>query len=86
MSRHEKLLQKIIAQPAPKDVKWDELKVVLEHFGYRLLSGAGSRRKFVHPVTQDVIALHEPHPAPEVKAYVLRQVADKLREQGLIGG
>lgn len=86
MSRHEKLLQKIIAQPTPKDVKWDELKVVLGHFGYRMLSGAGSRRKFMHPDTKDVIALHEPHPAPEVKAYVLRQVVEKLREQGLIGG
>lgn len=86
MSRHEKLLQKIIAQPTPKDVKWDEIKVVLGHFGYRLLSGTGSRRKFMHPDTNDVIALHEPHPSPEVKAYVLRQVVEKLREQGLIGG
>lgn len=86
MSKHEKLLKKICAQPAPKDIKWEELKTVLEHLGYRMLNGAGSRRKFVHQTTKSLIMVHEPHPAPEVKAYALKQVVEQLREQGLLGG
>jgi len=82
MSRHEKLILKLKAKPTPSDVKWDELKAVLKHLGYEMLSNKGSRRKFVHQETQEtqeIISLHEPHPQPEVKTYVIKQVVEQLQ-------
>ncbi|MEX8499640.1 type II toxin-antitoxin system HicA family toxin [Leptothrix ochracea] len=83
-NKHEKTLRKIVTTPTPSDIKWSDLKGVLEHLGYIEHEGNGSRRKFIHPKTKDIISLHEPHPQPEVKKYVLRQVTDKLRAAGLI--
>lgn len=84
MSKHKKTLLKVKATPLPADVKWDDLKGLLEHLGYVEHEGSGSRRKFIHPQTKDVISIHKPHPQPEVKKYVLRLVVDKLRAAELI--
>lgn len=84
MSKHEKLLEKLQSEPTPKDVSWRELSALLGHFGYELKTGAGSRRKFIHPVTKHVISLHEPHPQPTIKPYCIRDVLGALRDAGLI--
>lgn len=84
MSKHEKTLKKLTEKPTPSDLKWDELKGALEHLGYQMKSSTGSRRKFVHKTSGHVISLHEPHPQPDVKQYVIRQVVDHLKAQGAI--
>jgi hypothetical protein len=48
MSKYSKALAKLVAVPPPADLRWDELRAVLEHLGYTLLKGSGSRRKFYH--------------------------------------
>ncbi|MDI6836960.1 MAG: type II toxin-antitoxin system HicA family toxin, partial [Rhizobiaceae bacterium] len=47
-------------------------------------AGGGSRRKFVHSSTKQIIRLHEPHPGNEMKPYMVRQIRDQLIDQGLI--
>lgn len=47
-------------------------------------TGGGSRRRFVHAVTGQIIRLHEPHPGNEVKAYMVRQVKQNLLDMGLL--
>jgi predicted RNA binding protein YcfA (HicA-like mRNA interferase family) len=84
MSRQEKLIQKLTAIPTPSDVKWDELKAILKHLGYEMLNNKGSRRKFVHNKTKEIISLHEPHPQPEVKVYAIKQVVEQLKMSGKI--
>ncbi len=71
-------------QNRPKDFTWSELQVVMKHFGYQEKMGRGSRRKFIHPYTNAVVSLHEPHPKPQVKSYVLDIIIAHLREEGLI--
>lgn len=56
----------------------------MAHFGYEELKGGGSRRKFHHPQTGALVSLHEPHPKPVLKAYVLDIVIDHLKEQALL--
>jgi predicted RNA binding protein YcfA (HicA-like mRNA interferase family) len=84
MSKHGKVLQRLLEKPAPVDIRWSDLKGALEHLGYHMLNNSGSRRKFVHPGTKHVISVHEPHPQPVVKAYVIRDVVGALREAGAI--
>lgn len=78
MGRKEKLRERLKTVPA--DFTWKELCSLLNGFGYEVLKGAGSRRKFVKDGR--VIILHEPHPGRIVKKYVLKQVLAHLRENG----
>jgi len=55
---------------------------MLKGFGYEIIEGSGSRRKFCNPATGRIIILHEPHPRPVVKQYALRQVMEHLKETG----
>ncbi|CAL6170768.1 MULTISPECIES: type II toxin-antitoxin system HicA family toxin [Vibrio harveyi group] len=82
MSRQEKLIKRLLSNP--KDFTWDELKKLLGNFGYEMLNGKGSRRKFIHRETKQVINLHEPHPQNIMKKYAIDDVIDKLKELGYI--
>lgn len=63
---------------------WDELVSVLGHYGYTEIptgKTGGSRRKFCD-ADKVIISLHKPHPKPIVKAYVIEQILDHLKEKG----
>jgi predicted RNA binding protein YcfA (HicA-like mRNA interferase family) len=75
LSKIEKLIDRL--RTRPKDFTWQELQKVLAHFGYEEMTGAGSRRKFVHP-NGNIISLHEPHPSNVLKAYAVKEVIDHL--------
>ncbi|MEZ8853500.1 type II toxin-antitoxin system HicA family toxin [Vibrio cyclitrophicus] len=82
MSRQEKLLQRLLSKP--KNFTWDELKKLLGLYNYQLINGNGSRRKFIHKDSKQVISLHEPHPQNIIKSYVIDDVINKLTELGYI--
>lgn len=84
MSKHKKALDRLRAKPPAADIKWDELKAVLEHLGYEMLKNSGSRRKFVHTKTKDLIICHEPHPSPDVGKACITDVVAHLEANGLI--
>lgn len=84
MSKHQKALDRLRAKPPASDIKWSELKTVLEHLGYKMLKNNGSRRKFVHPTTKDLIICHEPHPSPDVDKGCIADVVGHLEAHGLI--
>lgn len=84
MSKHSKALAKLSAVPPPSDLKWDELKAVLEHLGYEMLRGGGSRRKFFHPQKNALIICHQPHPSGEVDRGCITDVVTHLKAHGLI--
>lgn len=85
MGRVEKLLHKFLSKP--KDFTYDELKRLLNGFGYEETKAgktSGSRVAFINDETRHIIRLHRPHPAPVVKRYVLDLVEATLRQQGLL--
>ena len=84
MSRQQKALERLCARPTPSDIKWQELKSVLEHLGYQLLTNSGSRRKFFHPETKALIICHEPHPAPTIDKGCVTDVVEHLRAHGYL--
>lgn len=84
MAKHRKALEKLCATPPSADIKWDELKSVLEHLGYTMLKGSGSRRKFHHQGKNALIICHVPHPSPDVDKGCIADVVDHLKNNGFI--
>jgi predicted RNA binding protein YcfA (HicA-like mRNA interferase family) len=84
MSKHAKALAKLCALPTPPNIKWDELRGVLEHLGYKLLKNTGSRRKFYHAEKDALIICHEPHPSPNVDKGCINDIVEHLKAHGLI--
>jgi len=84
LSKLEKLINRFLSKP--KDLTWDELVLILAHYGYNEIPAGktgGSRRKFSN-ADKDIIALHQPHPQPIVKSYVIKQLLLELKQKGKI--
>ena len=84
MSKHQKALERLCASPPASDIKWQDLRGVLEHLGYEMLKGGGSRRKFYHPQKKALIICHQPHPTPSVDKGCIADVIEHLKLYGFI--
>ena len=83
MSRKDKLIDRLLKKP--KDFTFDEMKSLLSYFGYELRQGGtGSGVKFIKNGSNEVINFHKPHSNGILKRYVLDQVIEKLRKEGLL--
>ena len=82
MSRKEKLKERF--KTLPSDFTWKELCSLLNGYGYEMIKGKGSRRKFHKESSGALISLHEPHPGSIVKKYALKDVLTHLEEQGVL--
>ena len=84
MARGDKLKEQLRACRGPFPYK--DLVTLLGQLGYEQVRGGktgGSRRRFAHPDTGDVIMIHAPH-SKEIKAYAVRDVREHLEERGLL--
>ena len=62
-----------------------QIKSLLSFLEYKLKQGGtGSGVKFIKDETNEVINFHKPHPNGILKRYVLDQVIEKLRKDGLL--
>ena len=83
MSKKEKLLAKLKSNP--KDFTFDEMKNLLEGYGFTLSNKgktSGSRVMFMNgniPIT-----LHKPHSRKELKDYQVKQIIAILEREGFI--
>lgn len=84
MSKHQKALERLCSTPIPSDIKWQELQSLLEHLGYEILQGSGSRRKFFHRDKNAFISCHKPHPSPNVDKGCIADVKEHLKANGFI--
>ena len=85
MSQFDKLLERF--SKLPKDFSYDELRTLLNGFGYRESNKgktSGSRVAFVNDTTKHIIRLHKPHPGNIMKKYALEQTLDELKNQGVV--
>ncbi len=79
MAKQEKLFNKFTAVPPKKDLTFNELETLLNHYGFNKIEGNGSRVKFIHPTKQLVLSIHKPHPSNILKEYVVREVQALLK-------
>lgn len=83
MSKKDKLIKRLLKKP--KDFTFDEMESLLSYFDYELKQGGtGSGVKFMKVGSNDVINFHKPHPNGILKRYILDQVIEKLRKDGLL--
>ena len=83
MSKKDKLIERLLKKP--KDFTFDEMESLLLYLGYQLKQGGtGSEVKFIKDGSNEVINFHKPHPNGILKRYVLDQVIEKLRKDGLL--
>ena len=85
MSQKEKLIKKLRSRP--KDFTFEELETLLGYFSYRRSNKgrtSGSRVSFVKEQTQSMIMLHKPHSRNNLLDYQMKQIKNKLEEEGLI--
>jgi hypothetical protein len=84
MTKKEKLQERLLS--CPSDFTWAELKNLLLSFGYResnVGKTSGSRVRFISDEHSPIL-LHKPHPKPIMKIYMLKQVIEQLKKEGLL--
>ena len=83
MSKKDKLIERLLLRPT--DFTFEQMVSLLAYFDYELKQGGtGSGVKFVKAGSNEVINFHRPHPNGILKRYVLNQVVQKLRKDGLL--
>jgi len=82
LSKREKLLKRLASRP--KDFTWAELVSLMTSLDFEMERASGSGRKFVHPVAESVLYIHEPHPAKVLKSYQVHDAIDYLKKEGLL--
>ena len=84
MGQKEKLSARLKAKP--KDFTFEDAETLLGYFNYyRSNKGktSGSRVMFVSDEKAPIL-LHKPHPRKELLAYQVKQLLEKLEQEGLL--
>lgn len=84
MGQKEKLIARLKAKP--KDFTFEDAETLLGYFNYyRSNKGktSGSRVMFVSDKNAPIL-LHKPHPRKELLAYQVKQLLEKLEQEGLL--
>lgn len=79
MSKIEKLIHRFCLKPV--DFTWTELIQLLNHYNFTEVSKgrtSGSRRAFINEKTNQIIRIHQPHPANILKQYQIREIREVL--------
>lgn len=81
MSKHDKTLAAIFAEPTRANVKWKDIEALLKSKGAEISEGQGSRvRVFLNGIRA---VFHRPHPQPDTDKGALRSVRRFLSEAGV---
>ena len=84
MGQKDKLINKLKSKP--RDFTFDEAETLLTYLSFtRSDKGktSGSRVKFTSE-NHGAILLHKPHPRKELLEYQVKQLLEKLEQEGLI--
>jgi len=81
MNKREKLVKRF--RSLPRDFTFEEVETLFQGYGFELVNkGAtsGSRVKFYDPKEQKAYIMHKPHPSNIIKAYIMRDIFDFLKD------
>ena len=84
MSKKEKLIKKLKSKP--KDMTYEELKTLLRLLSfYESNKGktSGSRVMFMNEAKLEIL-IHKPHPTNIMKEYQIKNIVNKLEQEGII--
>lgn len=82
MSKKEKLLNKLCANPPPKDFTWEEILTLMRHHGFGATCNGGSHYMFEH-TSGFRFSMSKTHPSGILKSYQIRDAKDALRHIGV---
>jgi hypothetical protein len=83
LGKKEKLIDRLKSKP--KDFTFDEVRTLLELFGYAMSnSGKTSGSRVCFTKGQKVFRMHKPHPRKELLHYQVKELIDELKGEGLI--
>ena len=71
--KHRRTLERMQATPTPVDIRWEEIRSLLNALGVNLVERAGSRVQLVKGT--DSIVVHRPHPRPVANRHTVRDIA-----------
>ncbi|TIU81972.1 MAG: type II toxin-antitoxin system HicA family toxin [Mesorhizobium sp.] len=77
---HRQTLDKIFANPISASSKWRDVETLVA-LGARVSEGRGSRVRFT--LNGLTLRVHRPHPSPDTKAYVVREIRTFLIDSGV---
>lgn len=80
-TKHRKTLEAIFADPVSGTIVWRDVESLLEALGAAISEGSGSRVRFT--INDVTLFVHRPHPQPQAKKYVIRNVRDFLTSLGI---
>jgi len=83
MSKKEKLLAKLCANPSPKNFVWHDLVALMGHYGFANTCHGGSHYIFEH-TSGFRLSMSKTHPAGILKSYQIRDAKNALRHIGAI--
>ena len=81
MSKHERTLAAIFAEPARANVKWRDIEALPIAKGAEISAGSGSRVRVALNGVRAVF--HRPHPQPDTDKGALQSMRRFLREAGI---
>jgi hypothetical protein len=81
VSKHDKTLEAIFADPIRANVKWQDVESLFEHLGAEISEGAGSRVRVALNGRRAVF--HRPHPRPDASKSQIGSVRDFLTSAGV---
>ena len=78
--KHQRTLAAIFRHPTASNVKWDDVRTLLEWYGAEFEEREGSR----HAVTlnEEIIVLHRPHPGNEIDKGAVQSLRKFLERAG----
>jgi hypothetical protein len=80
-SKQRKTLEAIFTDPAPANIRWDDIEGLLVAVGCQMIAGSGSRVRFS---CKGVIGtFHRPHPEKEAKRYQVKDAREYLAKIGI---
>ena len=77
-TKHAKTLAKVFSDPVSANIKWRDVEALLISLGASIEERSGSR--IMISLNGIKFGVHRPHPSPNAKRYVVRNLREFLRE------
>lgn len=85
MSKKEKLIEKLLRKPTPKNFKKSELDALMSKCNCTKTSGGrGSSIAYYSNTAKRIVQFDEPHPGNELYSYQIKMVIEFLKAIGEI--